>query len=333
MWYNGATDFSDSLDRMKKPLFSVFLIGSCLTFAADLPTREMLGDGNINDLISSLKEQTRTSPKKPEAFDLLSRAYNSLERWDDAILAEQQAVALVPGSSEYHLWLGCSYGNKAEHSSWFTALRYAHRTRNEFERAVELDGKNIEARRDLSEYYILAPGFLGGGKDKAYAQADKLTDMDPTASHWIRARVAEEDNNNDLAEKEFRAAIKASPDPAGEWLSLASFYRHKKRYPEMEEAINKAISLDNKKPSNVLFEGASQLFRAGRNFPLAGSLLRNYIAEKNHAADAPVFQAHFLLGQILEKQGNREGARAEYQASLGLASDYKRAQDALKRLQ
>jgi len=320
---------------MKKLLVSVFLVSSCLTFAraADLPTREMLGDGNVNDLIASLKEQTRTSPKNAEAFNLLSHAYDSLERWDDAILAEQQAVALAPGSSEYHLWLGCSYGNKAEHSSWFTALRYAHRTRNEFEKAVELDGKNIEARRDLSEYYILAPGFLGGGKEKAYAQADKVTDLNPTASHWIRARAAEEENNNDLAEKEFRAAIAASSNPAGEWLSLASFYRHKRRYSEMEEAINKAASLDNKKPSNVLFEGASQLLRAGRDFPLAAGMLRNYIAEKNHTADAPVFQAHFLLGQVLEKQGNRDGARAEYKASLDLASDYKRAQDALKRLQ
>lgn len=318
---------------MSKPLFSVLLISASLALAVDLPPRETLGDGNITDVIASLKEQTRNSPKDAQAFDLLSHAYYTLERWDDAIVAEQQAVALAPDSSEYHLWLGCSYGNKAEHSSWFTALRYAHRTRNEFEKAVELDGKNIEARRDLSEYYILAPGFLGGGKDKAVAQADKLTDIDPTASHWIRARAAEEENNNDLAEKEFRAAIAASPNSAGEWLSLASFYRHKKRYPEMEEAVNKAVSLDTRKPSNVRFEGASQLFRAGRNFPLAASLLRDYISEKTHAADAPVFQAHFLLGQVLEKQGNRPGARTEYKAALELASDYKRAQDGLRRVQ
>jgi cytochrome c-type biogenesis protein CcmH/NrfG len=318
---------------MKNFLLSALLITASLVPAADLPTREMLADGKISDIIASLKDQTKTSPNDAEAFHMLSHAYSELDRWDDAILAEQQAVALVPGSSEYHLWLGCSYGNKAEHSSWFTALRYAHRTRNEFEKAVELDGKNVEARRDLSEYYILAPGFLGGGKDKAYVQAEKLTDIDPTASHWVKARAAEEDNNNELAEKEFRAAIAASSNAAGEWLNLASFYRHKKRYAEMEQAINKAVSLDDKKPSIVLFEGASQLFRAGRNLPLAASLLRSYIAEKNHTADAPVFQAHFLLAQVLERQGDKAGARAEYKATLELAGDYKRAQDGLKRVQ
>ncbi|HTD24253.1 MAG TPA: tetratricopeptide repeat protein [Terriglobales bacterium] len=307
-------------------------VTSTSTFAADAITRETLADGQINDVIATLKSHTQSSPQDAEAFHLLSHAYFELEHWDDAINAEQQAVALAPDSSEYHLWLGCSYGNKAEHSSWFTALRYARRTREAFEKAVELDEKNVEARRDLSEFYILAPGFLGGGKDKAFAQAEKLKDTDAAASHWIKARAAEEDNKNDVAETEYRAAIAASANPAAEWLSLASFYRHKKRYPEMEDALNKAVAADDKKPSNVVFDAASQLLRAGRNFPLAASLANKYISEKVHAFDAPVFQAHFLLGQILEKQGDKNGAIEEYKAVLAVAGDYKRAQDALKHL-
>lgn len=337
MWCRVRINFYIFWKAMKKIVFIIAFVlagafGMISASAADVITRETLADAQVNDVIATLKSHTQSSPQDAEAFHLLSHAYFELERWDDAINAEQQAVALAPNSSEYRLWLGCSYGNKAEHSSWFTALRYAHRTRDAFEKAVDLDGSNMEARRDLSEFYILAPGFLGGGKDKAYAQADKIKDMDPVAAHWIKARAAEESNKDDVAETEFRAAIAASPNPAQEWLELASFYRHKKRYPEMEEALNKAVTADVKRPSNVVYDAASQLLKSGRNLPLAASLARQYIAEKVHAFDAPAFQAHFLLGQILEKQGDKKAAIAEYQTVLAVAGDYKKAQDALKHL-
>ena len=44
-------------------------------------------------------------------------------------------------------------------------------------------------------------------------------------------------------------------------------------------------------------------------------------------------RAHYLLGQILEKQGDKASAIQEYRAALSLAKDYGQAQDALKRLQ
>jgi len=306
--------------------------------AADANPRQMLADGQANEALAALKAKTQASPKDAEAFHQLAHAYYVMELWDDAITAEQQAVTLAPNNSEYHLILGCAYGNKAETISkfaFFTAVKLAHVTRAEFEKSVELDGNNVEARRDLAEYYAEAPGFfgLGGSKEKARAQAEKVKDIDAAASHWIKARAAEEDKKNDVAEAEYRAAIVASSNPAKDWLEFASYYRHRKRYPEMEEAINKAVSLDDKKPSIVLFDAASQLLRAGRNFPLAVTLARKYISEEKHADEAPLFQAHFLLGQILEKQNDKKGAADEYKAALALASDYKRAQDALKKLQ
>jgi hypothetical protein len=43
----------------------------------------------------------------------------------------------------------------------------AKKTRKEFEKAVELDEKNYNALEDLMQYYLEAPGFLGGSKKKA----------------------------------------------------------------------------------------------------------------------------------------------------------------------
>lgn len=297
--------------------------------------REMLAGGSMNQAIQYLQERTQQAPNDAEAFHLLSRAYYELENWDRSISTAQKAVALNPNSSEYHLWLGRAYGNKAEHSSWFTALTLARKTRAEFEKAVQLDNANSDARSDLAEYYMEAPGFLGGGSDKALAQAQQLEAYNAAAAHWVTARLAEKDKRLPDAEAEYKKAIEASSDPGGEWLNLASFYRRQKRYADMQQAVEHAVSYD-KKNTNVLFGAAELLYHAGKNFPGASQFVRAYINSykkpKLEEDTAPTFQAHYLLGQILEKQGDKEGAANEYRAALELASDYRQAKEGLDRV-
>jgi TolA-binding protein len=74
------------------------------------------------------------------------------------------------------------------------------------------------------------------------------------------------------------------------------------------------------------------LFRADRDYPLAIQLLHSYIALSNPAEEAPIFKAHYLLGELLEKQNNRPAAAEEYRAALSMAHSFRPAQDALKRV-
>jgi tetratricopeptide (TPR) repeat protein len=80
-----------------------------------------------------------------------------------------------------------------------------------------------------------------------------------------------------------------------------------------------------------LMDGASLLLRAGRDFELGVRLLRRYLASP--VEEGPAFKAHELLGQLLERQGDRQAALEEYRAALALAHTYARAQEDLKRLQ
>jgi predicted negative regulator of RcsB-dependent stress response len=60
--------------------------------------------------------------------------------------------------------------------------------------------------------------------------------------------------------------------------------------------------------------------------------VRKYLVSGPTVEEAPAFRAHHLLGEILEKQGDKAGAVAEYRAALALAKDYDRAREALNRL-
>jgi cytochrome c-type biogenesis protein CcmH/NrfG len=299
--------------------------------AAEMAAQSLLSEGRVDVAIADLRDHLRAQPSDAEAYHLLCRAYYSLEKWDNAISAAQKAVALEPDNSDYHLWLGRSYGEKAEHSSWFTAIALARKVRSEFETAVRLNSRNVAAQSDLAEFYMEAPAFLGGGKDKANAQAQRLATMDPGASHWIKASLAERAHDWTMSESEYHAAIQSSGNQAQYWLSLASFYRRRNRLDDMEDAINRASNAEISK-NDVWVDAAEILYRAGRNFPTAIQFLRRYLDSNNTVADAPPFQAHYLLGSILEKQGNKQAAAEEYRAALALAREFSLAQQALVRV-
>ena len=316
-----------------KRFLAITVLGVALAaqaFGVATGAKEALKAGRMDEAISLLRAATREKSNDAEAWHLLSKAYLALERWDDAVKAAEKAVALEPNNGDYHLWLGRAYGNKAENSPFWKAWGLAKHVRMEFEKAVQINADNVDARSDLAEFYIEAPSMLGGGKDKAAQEADRIAAHNASAAHWVRGYLAEKNSDREAAEKEYVAAVEASGNQAGRWLDLASFYRRTDQKQKMEAAVNSAIAAE-KKSDETLFDAASILFRAGRNFNLAARLLRNYL--KNPTSDeAPAFKAHYLLGQILEKQGDKLGAAAEYQSAVEMAHDFQDAQNALKRV-
>jgi tetratricopeptide (TPR) repeat protein len=292
---------------------------------------DLLAEGRVDDAITSLQSRINTAPKDAESYNLLCRAFFALQSWDRGIAACQKAVSLEPDNGWYHLWLGRVYGEKADRVNFFSAASLAGKVRNEFETAVRLSPQSAVARTDLAEFYLEAPGIVGGGHDKAAAQAEILAKLDPAKAHWVNGRIAEKKKDPVTAEREYRAAIEASHGGANSWLNLALFYRHVGRLDDMEDALNTASSARLDQPE-VLVDAAETLVRSGRNFPGAIELLRRYLSSSSTVEEAPAFRAHYLLGTLLEKQGNTQAAVQEYRAALSMAKSFSQAQDALNRL-
>src|ERR1700680_134621 len=191
---------------MKSPRIAraaLFLALSLPARAAADSAKDLRAAGRVDDAIQTLKQQISHSPTDAEANNLLCRAYFMVEEWDHGISACERAVNLAPQNSLYHLWLGRIYGEKADHVGFLSAAGLAKKVRTEFERAVELSPNSWEARTDLAEFYLEAPGVVGGGKEKALAQAELLATLNPAMAHWVKGRVAEKNKDNATAEKQF----------------------------------------------------------------------------------------------------------------------------------
>ena len=314
------------ISTMLLPL--LLLIASAGSAMAD-SAKDMLAAGRVDEAISELNTRLSSAPDA-DSSNLLCRAYFALEDWDRAGASCKKAVALDPNNSRYHLWLGRAYGEKAEHANFVTAARLAPNVRAEFERAVQLDPNDVDARLNLAEFYAQAPAIVGGGAQQAREQAQSIALLSPPRQHWVYARIAEEKKDAATAESEYRQYVDLSHGDAEALLNLALFLRRQNRLDEMEQTALKLRQAPLPKP-DVLVEAAALLNRAGRSYPFATELLRRYLASGPVEA-APAFKAHYLLGTLLEKQGDKAGAAQEYRASLALARNFGMAQQALNRV-
>jgi len=168
----------------------LLLVFSLSAMAADSP-RDMLAAGRADDAIAALNQRVASNPKDAEAFNLLCRAYFQYEDWDRAESRCKRATELDPNNSRFHRWLGRVYGVKAGRANILSAAGLAIKARDEFQRAAQLDPRDADALVDVAEYYIEAPGIMGGGVDKAREQAKVLGKVSPAQEHWVYARIAE----------------------------------------------------------------------------------------------------------------------------------------------
>ena len=305
------------------------LIAALTTSAAD-SAKDMLAAGRVDEAIAELSGHLSSAPADAESSNLLCRAYYALEDWDRAESSCRKAASLDPDNSRFHLWLGRVYGEKADRASFLVAAGLAVKVRGEFERAVQLNPNDVDARLDLAEFYVLAPRILGGGEQKAREQAQSIATVNPGREHWVYARIAEQKKDAATAEREYRQYIDLSKGTAEAWLNLAFFLRRQLRIDEMEQAVVK-LSQAPIARLDALVEGSEILYRTGRSYPFATELLRRYLAAGPVEA-APAFKAHYRLGLLLEKQGDKAGAAQEYRASLSLARNFGMAQQALNRV-
>lgn len=245
---------------------------------------------------ASLDVLDKHSVDAPSNF-LAARDYYMLGDFKKSVDYLQKATQAQPNNSEYWDWLGRAYGRRAETSNPLAAPGYATKARIAFEKSVALDATNRDALSDLFDYYLEAPGFLGGGYDKATTVVDKTARIDASEAYFQQAKLAQKKKEYESAEIHFRKAVESGPREIGHLLSLARFLATQGRVRESDAVFLQAQQTAPNEPT-VWFARADVLIKGNRNLDEARNLLEKYVNAPVTVDDPPKTEALRLLKQV-----------------------------------
>jgi tetratricopeptide (TPR) repeat protein len=300
----------------------------------DLPPRlaKLQNDGHYGELAQALQTAVADQPQSAVLRYWLGRSYYELRDYDHAEDNLERATELAPNSSEYYDWLGKASGRKAQHANPFSAFSLARKTRHSFETAVRLSPTNIQAQRDLISYLLNAPGFLGGGDDKALQQIQALSVVDAVDGMLARAEYYTTRKKFDLAAAEYQKILKTDVRRAGVPMEIAEYYRDRGDAVHMQAAVDAAAKLSPEDPRLEYYRGVALVLAQGEA-SAAEKHLRTYLQTVPDGSQVPPHSsAHEWLGKLYEGQGRRDQAISEYQLAVSLNPRNDSARKALEQL-
>ena len=338
----------------------------------DASPDELIKDGHWKRARAVVEPQYRVHPDDAELNFLLSEIDSAFGNLDRARALAEKAVALKSSDARYHRQLADVDGETAEAASLFAKGGWAKKFKAEAEEAAQLDPKNLDARFDLLEYDLQAPRLMGGGKDKAAEMADEIAKIDPAQGDLAQARIAQDAKDAaaeeswylkaltaapadydtltqaaafyerppqpklDRARKYAEQAIKIRPDRAEAYSLLASAYAGEGRWSELETTLAQAqknvpddFSPYYRAALTILNNNASTPADLAR----AEGYFRRYLTSDPEGGEPTLAHAHWRLGLVLEKEGQKPQAVSELKAALELNPNLNGAKKDLSRLE
>ena len=315
-----------------------------------------------------VEQRYQANPGDARSAYLLSQVKAAFGDLDAAVPLAEKAVALDSNNADYHAQLGVVCGETAEKASLFAKAGWAHRFKEETDKAAALDPKNLDARFALMEYYLQAPRLMGGSRQKAGAMAEEIGHINPARGYLAQARLAQQDKDATREEAAFLKALEAAPEDYEILVSTAAFYNREtqKKYDQAEKQSRRAVKVspgqvsaysslafalaaverwpdlyaslaegEKNVPDDLspYYQAGRALLYTGKDMPRAERYFRRYLAQEPEGEAPTLAHAHWRLGLVLEKEGRKAEAVAEIETALRMRPDLTEAKKDLKRLQ
>ena len=287
--------------------------------------------GRHSDARAVLEAAVREDPNDARAPSYLGRVLLAAGEIEDAVEWMEKSVALEEANAEYHLWLGRAYGSQAIRASVLKQPGLARKVKKEFERASKLDPDNLEARFGLIEYYLRAPGSLGGSLEKAEEQARELRKRDALEGHRAFGRLDEHRKDFDQALREYGRAAAEFPGRAEPSYWTGALYARIKDYSKAFGVYERILESDPAQMAACYQIGRLAIL-SGQRLERGEECLKLYLRHDPKPDEPSLASAHYRLGLIYEKRGSRDLARREYRTALEMEPSRPEVRDALKKI-
>lgn len=317
--------------RFVIPILLIVLCAAPAAFARTLPEVQALVDAKASGALAAAEALARETPDDANAWVMLTRARMQAKQAEKAIDSGEKATALGPKNAQAFYWLGNAYGNRIGEVGMLSKMTMAPKLRDAFEQAVKLDPALLDARSSLIEFYLQAPGAIGGGIDKARAQATAIAKYDRAKGLMAQGRIAMHEKKPAEALKAYESAYALKPGDPQLRQALIVGYQEAKRWTDAYRMI-KAWIAEEPESNTAQYQLGRVAAVSGQYLGEGEAALRAYMKMPRKKDDPQPKNVQYRLGQVLARAGRKEEARAAFQAALKLDPKFKDARDALAAL-
>ncbi|MCU0648955.1 MAG: tetratricopeptide repeat protein [Gemmatimonadaceae bacterium] len=252
------------------------------------------------------------------------------DKSDASIAFFEAATKGANPTSDYFLWLGNAYGVKAQRANVLSQARLARKTKAAFDRAVELDPDNIAARDGLMQYYLQAPGVMGGSMTKADEQARAIKQRNAYRGGFALASIAGRQKDGARAERELRELVASYPDSVDALTSLVSVLGQRAQWSEAWRALDGAKGRSVATHPRYSYATGRLAALSGEQLERGEAALTAYLRLPPVRGNPSLSGAQLRLGQIYEKMGKPDQAKVAYRTAVTLDPRNEDAKKALK---
>ncbi|HEX4858255.1 MAG TPA: hypothetical protein VFV17_04490 [Usitatibacteraceae bacterium] len=318
---------------LRAALGAVLALAAIPAFSQDASDFKTLAKARkFADIEALGRERLKKNGNDDVAIWYLARyAAGDEKKREEFIPLAEQCVRNLPASARCHHALGTLYGAAAMSAGLVNGIKYATRIKDSFATAVELDPAAFDARRDLNQFYLQAPGLAGGSVRKAVANSEAHARLHAGQGAILRAEVHAYEKEFELAEKLLSGVRPAAGDEDTAtalnqaWAGLGFAMLNDKRAAQAVMLFERRLAADM---GNALFHfglGRAHLENGAADLAIAA-------LEKALSIDSKL-SAHYRLGIAYQLKGDRSKAMAAFQQFLGYSSSGKAADDARARLE
>lgn len=233
------------------------------------------------------------------------------ERLDDAEDTVEDWVEKEPKNAEAWHTRGIVMAQQAQ-NSFFSALSYAGKSVDSFEKAVELEPDSLEYRTALLQFYMMAPSIAGGDDEKALTQIEAIKKIDAVEGAFARVKYLQHHEKNEQARELVNETLANHPNNA-EILVYAGFQEQKdgnyeKAFSLFEQAVD-AESREGEAPVMALYQFGKTSVLAEDKVDKGIRALEEYLESEIPDSAPEAHWANFRLAQLFALKGNDDESK------------------------
>jgi tetratricopeptide (TPR) repeat protein len=312
-------------------LYLALSFTNSLAQSVDADFKSLMKDRKFAEAEALARDRIGKNPRDDVALWYLSRSIaGDPKKRDEAIARGEQCVKELPQSARCHNALGMLYGAAALSGGMGSIIKYASSIKEEFAKAVELDPRFFDARRDLNQFYLQAPGIAGGSVRKAIENSDAMARLNANQGALLRAEVHIYEKEFDKAESLLNS-IKPGNDVLVAdtlplvWAGLGYSLLNDKEHSRALKLFERLVAFDMNSATMLLGLGRAQLENKLVDAAITSFERALKINEK--------VGAQYRLGIAWQTKGDKQKAMNWFQQFLSYQATGRAADDARSRIE